>query len=176
MKSKTWRTQVHLLACFVLIFQNVYICYYVLSILKGEKTILNIVTGAGEFSGMFFTGFLMKCFSDKPLIITLVVMCLGFMACIYRFGETSPLMNYVSLYFCITAMAGAFNIAFVMTEKRTMPQVLGAMVELSVGFGTMSCLITPFILQRGLQFTVICTFCYGIPLMFLLWFLPPPLN
>ena len=45
--------------CFILIFQMAYICYYLVGVLKGEKTVLNIVTGAGEFSGMLATGFLM---------------------------------------------------------------------------------------------------------------------
>ena len=118
----------------------------------------------------------MQIFSDKPLSISLVTMSLGFMVCIFFAGAMSPLVNYVSLYFCITGFAGAFNVAFVMMEVRTMPQILGAMVEISVGTGTLLCLAVPFILQQGLEFSVLISFCVGIPLILLLCSLPPPLN
>ena len=106
----------------------------------------------------------------------MVTLCLGFMACIYFLGETSPFMNYISLYFCIATVAGSFNVSFVMTECRVLKSVMGAFLEIVVGSGTMSCLLVPFILQRGLEFTTIVAFCYGLPLMILLWNLPPPLN
>ena len=98
-----------------------YICYFLVGVVKGEKTILNIVTGAGEFSGMFFSGFLMNCFDLRQLSAILLSLYLAFMACIYFLGHVSPLTNYISLYCCITMMAGAFNVAFVMVEERTMP-------------------------------------------------------
>ena len=153
-----------------------YICYYLLGILKGSKTTLNIVTGLGEASGMIATGFLLQRFRDRNIVLSLVVINIVMMSLIYFLGQTNPFVNYISLFFCINTVAGAFNVSFVMCELRTPPQILGAFVEISVSVGTMSCLMVPFILQAGLTFTVLINCIYAVPLFILLLTMPPTLK
>ena len=169
-------TQLHMLCLFFFIFQMGYICYYLLGILKGSKTTLNIVTGLGESSGMIVTGILLSNFKDKNIVFILIILNAIMMSLIYFIGQTNPIVNYISLFFCINTVAGAFNVSFVMAELRTPPQILGAFIEISVSVGTMSCLVVHFILQQGLPFTVTTNCCMAIPLLLLLVTLPKPLK
>lgn len=153
-----------------------YVCYYLLGILKGQKTTLNIVTGLGEGSGMVITGILLQRYRDKAIVTCLIILNVVMMSMIYFYGQTYPVVNYISLFFCINTVAGAFNVSFVMAELRTPPEILGAFIEISVSLGTMSCLMVPFILQQGLSFTVVINCSFAVPLIILLLTLPKPLK
>ena len=137
-----------------------------------------IVVGAGEFTGMLVSGMLITACKvpDKPLLYTMVTLNLVFMTMMYFFGEISAIMNYISLFSCLACICGCFNVAFLMVDARIMPTIMGAYVEIVVGLGTMSCFIVPFVLSRGLEFTMVVAYCYGIPLFVLLCLLPAPLG
>lgn len=74
----------------------------------------------------------------------------------------------------ILTAAGVVNIAYVVTEKRTVPQILAAFIEITVGLSTMMCLLVPFIIQQGITFTVTVYMCMALPLIPMILFVPEP--
>jgi hypothetical protein len=170
-------SQMFLQTFLICVLQYFYILYFLVTEVKGEKTLFNMALGLGEFAGMFLSGLLLQRFSAKNILKFQVVCSIGSIMLLNIYGSTSPNINYIGIFCSISVMSGCVNVYFILCEERIQPNILAAFLEISFCIATFCNLVVPFFLQKGLEFSTLVAIAY-CPIMLILiqCFMPPTLK